>query len=290
MNTKGFSIIIAMGTIGVLLIIVVGLASTYLRELRLTRTSYDDIVAYASAEGMFEYGMLKVRNHREGFQDQVSTTDVDGKENFILTTDRSRWVKTEYSLLARSTGSTFPVLPNTHLILPFFVSADIYISGKSQDPTFSTWTKKTTGITVAGISGRSWVIVWMSGSVSIGLSGTGDIAVDMSGILREQWEECYWIDGNEVPCDGSEAESIPYFYDTSMKVSDFITSVSDPYFLLYNDTPSSLQVTVQSQTPYSLPTLDIEARATKNQSSQVFRFRDDRGRYYDALKYGVGGI
>jgi Tfp pilus assembly protein PilX len=90
MNTKGFSIIIAMGTIGVLLIIVVGLASTYLRELRLTRTSYDDIVAYASAEGMFEYGMLKVRNHREGFQDQVSTTDVDGKENFILTTDRSR--------------------------------------------------------------------------------------------------------------------------------------------------------------------------------------------------------
>jgi hypothetical protein len=75
-----------------------------------------------------------------------------------------------------------------------------------------------------------------------------------------------------------------------MKVSDFITSVSDPYFLLYNDTPSSLQVTVQSQTPFALPTLDIEARATKNQSSQVYRFRDDRGRYYDALKYGVGGI
>jgi Tfp pilus assembly protein PilX len=91
MNNKGFSIIIAMGTIGVLLIIVVGLASTYLRELRLTRSSYDDIVAYASAEGMFEYGMLKVHNHREGFQDQVNTTDnIDGKENFLLTTDRSR--------------------------------------------------------------------------------------------------------------------------------------------------------------------------------------------------------
>jgi hypothetical protein len=55
----------ALGTIAVLLLIVTGLASTYMREMKLSRASYDEVVALGTAEGMFEYAMLKVRNHRE---------------------------------------------------------------------------------------------------------------------------------------------------------------------------------------------------------------------------------
>jgi hypothetical protein len=40
----------ALGTIGVLLIIVTSLATMYLRELHLSRASYDEIIASSSAE------------------------------------------------------------------------------------------------------------------------------------------------------------------------------------------------------------------------------------------------
>jgi hypothetical protein len=79
----------ALGTIGILLIIVTGLATTYIREMRLSRTSYDEVLAYANAEGMFEYAMLKVRNHREGFSDSVTHTELDSKM-LIPTTERAK--------------------------------------------------------------------------------------------------------------------------------------------------------------------------------------------------------
>lgn len=88
-SQKGFSILMALGSIGVLLIIVVGLASTYIREFKLSRTTYNDIVAAAGAEGVFEYGMLKVRNHRDGFADAISSVEPDSSM-FTLSTDRSK--------------------------------------------------------------------------------------------------------------------------------------------------------------------------------------------------------
>jgi len=110
-----------LGTIGVLLILVVGLASTYIREMKLSRTSYDEVLAYANAEGMFEYAMLKVRNHREGFADSVSRSEIDGD---ILTpiTDRSRGMESSYEITANSIDETFPLTQNSHLIIPLFVS------------------------------------------------------------------------------------------------------------------------------------------------------------------------
>ncbi len=68
-SKSGFSILMAIGTIGVLLILITSLAATYIRESRLARFAYDDVIASVAAEGQFEYAMLKTRNHRDGFQD-----------------------------------------------------------------------------------------------------------------------------------------------------------------------------------------------------------------------------
>ncbi len=62
----------AIGIIAILMILVSGLAMTYLREMKLSRLSYDEVIASANAEGVFEYAMLKVRNHRDGFQDSMT--------------------------------------------------------------------------------------------------------------------------------------------------------------------------------------------------------------------------
>ena len=78
----------AIGTIGVLLVLVTSLAISYIRESRLSRYSYDEVIASAAAEGQFEYAMLKVRNHRDGFQDRVSSSESDGRM-LDLSTPRS---------------------------------------------------------------------------------------------------------------------------------------------------------------------------------------------------------
>lgn len=49
-TSRGFSILMAIGTIGVLLIVITGLATTYIREMKLSRTTYDEVIAYANAE------------------------------------------------------------------------------------------------------------------------------------------------------------------------------------------------------------------------------------------------
>ena len=49
-SRKGFSILVALGTIGVLLIIVIGIASVYQREITLSRMTYEDILTDARAE------------------------------------------------------------------------------------------------------------------------------------------------------------------------------------------------------------------------------------------------
>lgn len=116
----------ALGTIGVLLIIVVGLASVYLREMKLSRTSYDDIIASAGAEGAFEYGMLKVRNHREGFADSMNSSDLDGKI-LALSSERSQGMKSAYTIMANSQDNVFTVAPNEHLIIPLFASNESLI-------------------------------------------------------------------------------------------------------------------------------------------------------------------
>lgn len=110
-NNNGFSILMALGMTAFLMLVVTGIALLYIREMRISRLGYDEIVSYANAQGAFEYAMLKIRNHPDGFQDRVdSETDGDGKEFFKLSTPRSKQIETQYEILSTSTGHTFKVL------------------------------------------------------------------------------------------------------------------------------------------------------------------------------------
>lgn len=52
--------------------------------------------------------MLKIRNHKDGFQDIVSSTEPDGKI-MELSTPRSAGLQSEYTIVAASSGKTFIV-------------------------------------------------------------------------------------------------------------------------------------------------------------------------------------
>jgi hypothetical protein len=322
-SRSGFSILIALGTIGVLLIIVIGLASVYLRELKLSRASYDDIVASAGAEGAFEYAMLKIRNHREGFADSMTTDDRDGKM-LELTTERSKGMKSSYKITANSLNYTFVVSSGAHLIIPLFTANESFIDGSSSSkkPFYNTSVINTSNIVVNWFTDMPWTIVAMSGSTSLGITGTGNINSSTKWIIRVRWTDCFNWDWSRGTLDVSwncvvtafthpdgtitQGESLEYFYDLSGKVSDFLAgngtiifnpsdtpliqikpNVSSPYLMIYNSTSSPQSISISSTTPFTLPNLMVEASAEKNKSLQVFRFIEDKSRYYDALKYGA---
>lgn len=63
---------------------------------------------------------------------------------------------------------------------------------------------------------------------------------------------------------------------------------SEPYLILYNQ-EGKKAVSIESTKPFSLPQYTITATARKGDASQVFRFQEDKSRYYDSLKYGYYG-
>ncbi len=278
----------AIGTIAVLLIIVTGLAMTYIREMKLSRTSYDEVLAYANAEGMFEYAMLKVRNHREGFADIVTNSELDGKI-LVPTTERSKGMQSSYTIIANSQDYTSSLDPNNHLILPLFASQGVSLSWLSKKPIHNSDVQKVSNLSV-DLGNLSWTIVAMSGSESVGLTGSGDIDASKKGIIRHKSSQCYdKDDGNIKSCNLLEAwdEELQYFYDEEVGVPDFLTNTTDPYLMVFNDQSTTQSIRIASRTPFALPTLSVRAEAHKNDSTQVFQFTEDKSRYYDALKYGV---
>jgi len=91
---------------------------------------------------MFEYAMLKVRNHREGFQDIVSGDQIDGGM-LVPTTLRASGMRSQYEIMGQSSDDIFSVLPDQHLVVPLFVASGVLISSTSRDPRYNTDIQKT---------------------------------------------------------------------------------------------------------------------------------------------------
>ncbi len=293
----------AIGTIWVLLILVTSLAISYIRESKLSRFSYDEVIASTAAEGEFEYSMLKTRNHRDWFQDATFSGELDG--NILdLSTPRSSGLHTEYAIVAASTGTVFTLSGSEHLIIPLFASSGslLPLSVSSRDPSYDSTVSNVSNLTVSGIPYLSWTITAMSGSESIAITGVWDITTLSQGSIRIQAIQCYDRNGTLwthpadlddlgnciwVYSDSQLWQTVAYSYDETKLISDFLSTKIDPYFILYNPNSTVIDITFSSTTPFSLPTLRLTATASKWDSSQVFQFVEDKSRYYDALKYGI---
>lgn len=288
-----FSILLAIGTIAVLLIIVTSLAIMYIRESKLSRFSYNEVIASTAAEWAFEYGMLKVRNHRDGFQDAISPVEPDGKL-LEASTPRSAWLKTEYRIISSSMDHEFMIPNNEHLIVPLFAS-NVWLlptALESKSPTTHTGITNTTGLSVTGIGGLHWSIIAMSGSENIAITGNSDINTTTSGLIRIKSSQCYKkIDGTQISCTlfAPGDEEIVYSYDKTMAIADFLSdpNITDPYFTIYNGSSAPATIQMRSASAFALPTLTLTATANIGDSSQVFQFTEDKWKYYDALKYGI---
>lgn len=303
-SQKGFSILIALGSIGVLLIIVTSLASIYMNEMKLSRMQYNNVIAYAQAEWAFEYAMLKVANHREWFQDSMGTGAVDA-QMFVGSTPRTLGTWVRYSIVSQSKNQDFYF--SWHLIIPLFSGTGLINTGSttSYNPNYYTGIAKVSDVSFTINSGNdsdiSWSIVAMSGGQNISLAGTWEFTQDSEWVSRFRAIDCYDKYGNKwthpTDLDGfwnciwiySEAyswETVEYFYDQTGSVSTFLSTVQDPYLMVFNS-GSAMTGTITTTTPFTLPTLIVTTEARKWNSMQSIRFTEDKSKYYDAIRYGI---
>ncbi len=296
-NSSGMSILMAIGTIGILLIIVSSLAITYMRESQLSRFSYNEVLVSTAAEWAFEYGMLKVRNHTDGFDDGISSSVEPDGSLLWLTTPRSTWLNTRYEIIASSTGKTFSLSGSEHLIIPLFVSNETLLPGwiQSKNPTYHTGSNNTSNLYISWIPWLSWSIIGMSGSQNVAITGNGNISPSTNGTIRIKTSQCYsWSAWSTIDCSimnpMNNDEEILYTYDETKTITEFLSTKKNPYFILYNSAPATtipIQVVFSSNNPFSLPTITLTAIAKKWDTSQIFQFIEDKWKYYDALKYGI---
>lgn len=313
-SRKGFSILVALGTTWVLLVIVLGIASVYLSEMKLSRLHYDNILTYAQAEWAFEYAMLKIANHREGFSDSVTNADLDGKM-LIGSTERTKNIETNYTIEAQSNSGTFSLVSKDHLILPLFIGDGFTLTPWTSKNPSSPWTVtqvSTLRISWAG-ENISWNIIAMSGSENVSIAGTGEINPSIIWIVRLRGISCYAADGSEMPIGTSTTEwvcpppyneeELTYFYDLTGSVDSFLKSkdtpfwsnsqtsrkmnITDPYLMIFNNWVNPEDITIETNTPFALPDITVTAESKKGNAMQSIRFYKDNSGYYDALKYGV---
>lgn len=310
-SRKGFSILIALGSIGVLLIIVTSLASVYMNEMKLSRMQYNNVIAYAQAEWAFEYAMLKVANHREWFQDSMGSGEVDARM-FVGVTPRTLWTWVKYSIVSQSNKQDFSF--SWHLIIPLFSGTGLINTGsmKSYNPNYYTGVTKVQNLTFnisSSPENISWSIVAMSGGQNISLAGTWVIPDGNTlGVSRFRAVDCYdgaW-DSESQNADGTcpntprtltdingnlytnTGETVEYFYDKTGSVSTFLSTVQDPYLMIFNNSNSVLTGTIDTANiSFTLPTITVTTEAQKGNSIQSIRFTEDKSKYYDAIRYGI---
>lgn len=128
----------ALGIIAILMIVVTGLAAMYSREFKLSRLSYDEIIANISAEWAFEYAMLKVKNHEDWFQDEMTSDDIDWK-NFLPNSERNKNLTVKnltvkYEIKANSKLENFTLSRWEMLVIPLFVDEWEILENNSKKP------------------------------------------------------------------------------------------------------------------------------------------------------------
>ena len=293
------------------MIIVIGMVQVFLTEMRLSRYQYDYILASEQVEWAFEYAMLKVGNHRDGFQDSLTDNDLD-QALFSGSSDRTINNKIAYKIYAQTGAYTKTISPGEYLIFPLFSGDDEYIVPglPSKNPRLSSGSTVVTNFTL-GVSTTPediyWSVIAMSGWINTSLSGTGEINGTEIGTSRSVGVECFDNTGQAVPLINNECpqavitaggEALQYFYDDESNVEDFIKihgvwvnarQVQDPYFLVFNKwaNPITLNINTNALTPFALPELTVVVEAKKGKAIQTIKFHSDKSKYYDGLKYSL---
>jgi hypothetical protein len=132
-------------------------------EGRINRSLFDGFASYAGAEAGMEYALLKIKNHREGFEDALSPETPEGRPFGI---SGARATSVGYSISAFSRSHQGTIGPGEIEIValffdkgtPFFSNATPSLPYKNPNPGSSNL-EKTADFILTADSDFSWNVL-----------------------------------------------------------------------------------------------------------------------------------
>jgi hypothetical protein len=280
-NKAWFSIVVAMLVTAFLIVLSMWVLDLILGDRKITRVVYNSISTYAGAEWSLELALLKIKNHREGFKDEIVLDDTNswllGKNGTAGKMEQ----KIAYTMDTRSNSYSGSAKEGEFVIIPLYYDDEIWITHNENSAM-----KKTELLKVDWID---WNVVWnIIGNINSWIHEGDTLWLVGKWPIQEDtmWDQKI-IDNNVCDSDGNC--EIKY---SSWSVSDFIRDHSDNYLILFSDAPFHYEIksgkdASGNDTFFSLPKISVVATSQIGDFMQNISFTEDKSRLFDALKYSV---
>ncbi|MDD2515885.1 MAG: hypothetical protein PHF46_03215 [Candidatus Gracilibacteria bacterium] len=282
-NNKGFSSVIAIIMTAILLLITVGILDLYVSEGKINKIVFSSISSYAGAEGALEYALLKIKNHREGFEDKITKEDYDSK---LLAENPGNINKSKDNIISYEIESyakdySGSIASYQFEIIPLFFDEGKLIQKNSKNYSSSSIDiTKTIDFKLTSPDSLLWNIIGnntISGE-TVGISGTGKtINKDSIGFKKE--------------FDTTSGVGEYRFTFAESKIGDFIDKYENNYLILYNPLSTTTKYNIISNEGFSLPGIKIIASGETGTGKLNFRqnigFEKNKSDIFELLKYSI---
>lgn len=288
MKKNWFSVIIAMLMTAFLIVISAWILALMLQESKNTRLVSNTINTYAWAQWSLEYALLKAKNHREWFQDKISTEDSESK---LLRKDEDSFKKNidttlEYEMRTFSQDYTWTLNPVQIDVIPLFFDnwKPNWTNTKNPNPDSSDIIK-TNEFSISWNKLFVWNIVWNDNNwVTYWISWTWSVWKKIwcwawSNII--DWKMKYITEYNWISW-ASEIKIID-----NKDICEFLEDYSDNYLLITNASDDNLEYNIKSDNWFATPKTEIIASSSIWDFKQNILFNEDKSSLYEILKYSI---
>lgn len=279
-SRSGFSSVLAILLTAFLVALSAGILFLFVAESRISRSLVDGFSAYAGAEGAMEYALLKVKNHREGFQDAMRRSSSDGM--LFAAADR-RGSQMGYVLDTFAKAYSGSVAPGEMDIVPLFFdrgrTLDTVDGLPFKDPrTGTTDVEETADFQLSGDLPFGWNLVGSDADGNtFGIVGTGSSSssVGNSAAASVKNGTMRSVDANDDTVDATKG------------IASFLSDYAEIYLVVTNPGSTELAYRIESSNGFSKPVVTVSAVGKAGNAISNLQFKENRSRQFDALRYSL---
>lgn len=279
LSRSGYSTIIAMLMTAFLVALSAGVLSVMVQSAGVSRAVLHGTEASVAAESALEYALLKIRNHRAGFEDAIASDDRERQLVAVPTADIPAGML--YDIDASGTSYTGTLAPGEFAVFSLFVDPGVSTGTGSKHPNPSGFRtmSSTSGFSFSADGDFAWNIIGSdSTGATYGIAGTGGLARSVGSatgaIVRS---------GIRKDFDAGTAR----FDLSSQGIDDFARTYESPYLIIQNYTGSPRAYSMSASTAFGYPAHRIVASGIVGNIRQNIALVEDSNRLFEVLKYSL---
>lgn len=244
-----YSIIIAILTIGFLLVLTTSTLNLVLQEMQDGKGKQDYMKAYAAAEGWLELAMLQIKDKGYWYFWEIK------KEKLLWNSSQDGLISYSFDSKVSTYSWTLDAFQTN--IIPLFWIDNLWLSQS---------------VSFVNLNTQVWIIwniIWESG----GISGTWNIT-SITSVWEKTLKTIAW--------------NTDFQFIENKKVHDFINSNTWSYLMLYNPLSSNISYNIESGNMFfTKPIATISSSAQVSKYVQNLETTIDNTEFLGILKYSI---